>query len=304
MLANSSSDDSLHHLNISVLISYFPYGMYHCLNTSPSFTIFISSSLTNILIQLPLSIFILYLGFQRWQQQCSTSAAAMTSHADIFAYHMVLIQLVGVSGSVLCCCWIYRNVVLLFVGMYIATFTWYGETVLYVLTCVESYLAVVHPITYLSLKNERGIRIRNIIIGCVWLLSFMMSSLQAFKYLSLVSDAIFLTSSLITICFCNLSVLKALIRPGPGENSGGRERVDQLKRRAFYTITVILGMLLLKCIYNVCCTMIFFASGSHNCVLFISEVWFNLPCKLMLPLLFLQRAGMFACCRNMKQEQE
>lgn len=45
------------------------------------------------------------------------------------------------------------------------------------MTCVEHYLAVVHPITYLSLRKAKGIRIRNITAGRIWLLIFAASGL-------------------------------------------------------------------------------------------------------------------------------
>lgn len=107
--------------------------------------------------------------------------------------------------------------------------------------------------------------------------------------------------AIVAVSFCSLSVLCALVRPGPGEGAGNRGGADKTKMKAFYTITVILGALLFRfggqvlvlVIYN------FTAVSEHvRCGLLISGVWFNLPSSLVLPLLFLHRAGKMLCCKN------
>ncbi len=273
-------------------------GMY-CLLTRPSSFIYIAFNITNILLLLPLCVFILYLGLQRWRQQRSTSTAAMASHSDSFTYHLVAMELIGVLGYILCCCGIYSNhSVILLVGYCLCSSTWYGEMFFHILTCVERYLAVVHPITYLSLRGERGIRIRNISIGCVWLLCFVAACRITFEGALIIMDSCLLIFSFIVIFFCSLSVLCVLIRPGPGEQGGDRKSVDQSKQRAFYTIVAILGVLMLKCVWNLTWVVLNVSKKSSDCVVMMSGVWLNLPSSLVLPLLFLHRAGTLVCCKN------
>ncbi|KAI9524359.1 hypothetical protein NQZ68_018096 [Dissostichus eleginoides] len=210
-----------------------------CLISRPGSLIFTSFHIASNLLILPICIFALYLGFQRWRQQSSTSST--TSHSDIFTFHMVLMELVDYIGSTL------------------RIYAWYGRAYFHVLTCVERYLAVVHPVTYLSLKGQRGVRIRNICIG--------------------------------------MSVLCVLIRPRPGEQGGDRTIVDQSKRRAFYTIVAILGVLLFRSCGNMALVVLnVFNEGI--CVMVVSESWFTLPSSLVLPLLFLHRAGKLSCCKK------
>ncbi|XP_078020500.1 uncharacterized protein LOC144459764 [Epinephelus lanceolatus] len=288
MAVNSSSINSLHSI-LSLDI--------YCYITRPSSLIFATYFFIHILLILSLCIFVLYLGLQRWRRQRSTSTAAKTSHSDIFTYHMVTMELIGVTGSILCCCGIILDdAYILYVGFIPWAFTWYGETFFHILTCVDRYLAVVHPFTYLSLKGERGIRIRNISTGCVWLLCCGATSLIN-ENSSLIGDFCLLIFSMIIVSFCSFSVLYVLKRPGPGEQGGDRERVDQSKRRAFYTILAILGVLLLKCLSNLIWT-VFHMFMEIECVITAVELWLNLPSSLVLPLLFLHRAGTLACCKN------
>ncbi|KAJ4948209.1 hypothetical protein JOQ06_019746 [Pogonophryne albipinna] len=202
--------------------------------------------------------FVLYLGFQRWRQQSSTSST--TSHSDIFTFHMVLMELVDYSGITLVILGFHLvNKNATSAGFIITLLPWYGRAYFHVLTCVERYLAVVHPVTYLNLKGQRGVRIRNICIG--------------------------------------MSVLHVLIRPGPGEQGGDRTIVDQSKRRAFYTIVAILGVLLLRSCWNMA-LVVLIVFNEWPCVMMVSESWITLPSSLVLPLLFLHRAGKLSCCNK------
>ncbi|XP_078020889.1 uncharacterized protein LOC144459930 [Epinephelus lanceolatus] len=291
MAGNSSSS------NDSILHSNFPVAIL-CLFTRPGSLVYTALNITNILLLLPLCILVLYLGLQRWQRQRSTSTAAMTSHSDSFTYHMVAMQLIRVVGCTVCfCAIIWGHVITFYAGYFLRVFTWYGELCFHKLTCVERYLAVVHPVTYLSLRGERGMRIRNISIGCVWL--FCVGAASLITEGNLVSvDFCLMTFSVIVIAFCSLSVLRVLIRPGPGEQGGDRERVDESKQRAFYTIVAILGVLLLKC-FGSLFVVVFHTLGVNECVILtLVDHWFNLPSSLVLPLLFLHRAGTLACCKN------
>ena len=298
-LPDMSVNTSLLHLNLSSSNSDLPSTLFLCLTSVPSNFIFISFCITQVLLFLPLCILILYLGLQRWQKQHSTSTTAMTNHSDSFTYHMVIMELVGVLGYIFICCGIYGTHVYIVIGSnYLCAFAWNGEMFFHILTCAERYLAVVHPIIYLSLKGERGVRIRNISIGCVWLLCFVKTSLMPVEEISYRIIFVALILTLIIVSYFSLSVLCVLIWPGPGEQGGNRQRVDQSKQRAFYTILVILGALMLRFSWDLSWVIISLSEGVIECVLMISSAWFNLPCSLVLPLLFLHRAGASLCYKK------
>lgn len=263
---------------------------------SVSYTIFFISS---ILIMFPVCVLILYLGLRQWWQQRLSSTAATTSHSNVFIYHLVVMELMGVVGCTLCCVGTQVGGMVYTVGVYFWNFPWYGEVLYHILTCAEHHLAVVHPITYLSLKTERGIRIRNICTGCVWLVSFILSGLTSTARTQIVvSINIFLIIlAILVISFCSVSVLFVLIRSGPGENPRGRGGYDQSKLKAFYIVMVILGVVSLRMVSNIA-WMVFFLKSETTCEEVYYLVWFNLPCTLILPLLFLQRSGLLICCMS------
>ena len=295
--SSSSSNDSLLHSYLSATNSSLPFDVY-CLTTGLSPFILTTFSITIVLLLLPLCILVLYLGLQRWQQQRTTSTAATMSHSDSFTYHMVTMELIATSGFLVFSCGMHTgHIDLITVGIYIWSFIWSGQMFFHNLTCLERYLAVVHPIIYLGLRGEGGVRIRNISIGCVWLLSIGGPSTMTSHIYYIVCFCL-LIFSLIVMIFCSISVLCVLTRPGPGEQCGGRQQVDISKQRAFYTILAILGVLLIRCVWNLYWLILNLSGVSMDCVVALCGTWVNLPCSLVLPLLFLHRAGRLACCKS------
>ncbi|KAK2863388.1 hypothetical protein Q5P01_002921 [Channa striata] len=186
-------------------------------------------------------------------------------------------------------------------ALYVFNVAFPGEMYFHTLTCVERYLAVVHPITYRRLRQSWGVRIRNISIGCIWLLCFQWICVKIlynsnFPFIPFFSCLAF---SLLVVSFCSFSVLSVLIRPGPGDVGGDDRRVDRLKHRAFHTVMAILAVLWLWFVGVIVCYGLdasSLLSYDDGCVVMMLGMWFCLPSSLVLPLLFLHRAGKL--CRN------
>ncbi|XP_034533000.1 uncharacterized protein LOC117807720 [Notolabrus celidotus] len=268
----------------------------HCYSSRPGIFIFTAFTVTSVVF-LPLHMFVLHVGYQRWRQQRSVSAAAaaMTSHADVFTFYMVVLEFISSLGCVLYSFGALAEqqaFIPLGIGFLVVTSS--GQVLLHLLTCAERYLAVIHPITYRKLKQRGGVKIRNISIGCVCVMcsGSLIPTILQMRFLSGVSTCCFFILALIVASFCSLSVLRVLIRPGPGKVGGGRAQVDQVKRRAFHTITAILGALLLRFASVLISSMVFASEPTHTrCVLGSTMIWFTLPSSLVLPLLFLHRVG-------------
>ncbi|XP_067280759.1 chemokine XC receptor 1-like [Pseudorasbora parva] len=111
-----------------------------------------------------------------------------------------------------------------------------GRPLFQCLMCVERYLAVVHPVTFLKYKP---LRYRVICCTVVWIITLgsclcLMFRLVSYASFYLIQFILFLSIQL----FCCLAVLRALKQSGPGER--GREREEENhKSRAFNLILII-----------------------------------------------------------------
>lgn len=267
--------------------------------SSTAFTIAI------LLFLLPFCIQVVYLGYRRWRRQ--RSATAM-SHSDFFTYNMVIAELMTIVAFTLSCCAIHSGCSeLAMLGIYLCAVNYTGQIFFHLLTCVERYLAVVHPVTYLGLRNVNGIRLRNITIGCIWLVCFagpgvIASVDQVFVN---ISQFVFLAFSVAVVFFCSIAVACALIRPGPGERGGDRQQIHKSKLRPFYTIVVILVVLLVRFGGNIVSYSLYYSphlDETARCGLSLSGIWFILPSSFVLPLLYLHRAGKLSCCKNQSDQ--
>ncbi|MEQ2202288.1 hypothetical protein XENOCAPTIV_009557 [Xenoophorus captivus] len=245
-------------------------------------------TLINLLIILPLYLFILWMGFQRWRYHSS-----QTSHTDVFTYYMAAVEILTVFGLFSYCSAIYTCITTIMVFGYCCACTVStAQTFFHCLTCVERYLAVVHPIIYMKLKSSYGVRIRNICIVLAWLLSLGSGGLLAmffpiFPISVYFSIYVFI---ILIMCFCSLAVFCVLMCSGM--------RRDQTKWRAFHTIVAITGTLVLR-FYGQIVFMLIFNSipgmQLYYCEIYFSGTWLCLPSNLVIPLLFLHRNGKLTC---------
>lgn len=284
-------------LELSTVNISYPLNV-DCLLIRPSSIVHTIFFVINVVILIPTCTCIFYLGIQQWRQQRSSSSASVKSHTDVLTYNMIFVELFGALGFIFCCYEIFCNISIVIVGYIMWIFSWLGETLFHLLICLECYVAVVHPVTYRILRTERGIKIRNISIGVVWLFCFvgtiLLTDTGAFLKLSFCLIAV--TS--ITVSFCTLSVICILIRPRPGEQSGNRGRMDQFKKKAFCTLLTIQGVMFLRFVWDIIWTGLNEAVVVNECFLLMIGVWFNMPSMLAIPLLCLQKLGIFACCQH------
>lgn len=282
MAFNSSSHPQHPHTNSSLS----PLSL-RCLDHRVDFLIFTTFAITNILVLLPVSIRVFYLGLQRWRKRFSGPGAV--SHTDAITYHMIIVELIGVLGCGLFCCGACFGLLKLTkVGLYLYSISSEGHTSFHILSCVDRLLAVVHPITYLGLKQRGGIMKRNIIIGSAWLF-FVIFAVSSQVFYHSASNICTLLLSILATFFCCLSVLRSLKCPGPG----ARGSTNQSKKMALNTIMAITGALMWRFGGYLSVLLIYtFSAMSEDtrCAVLISGIWFSLPSSMVLPLLYLHRA--------------
>ncbi|CAJ1048261.1 hypothetical protein L3Q82_003767 [Xyrichtys novacula] len=253
-------------------------------------------------ILLPVSITVLYLGLQQWRR--SVSSPSSVSVSDFFTYNLAVMELIGLFGYFMKIATSHiRLQALSSVAVLATIFPWNGQMIFPILTSVDRYLAVVHPITYLRQKQRRGVCVRNLCTVFVWIsccagVGFLPLLYQSYALLpSVIMMAVFLFA----LIFCSVSVLRVLIRPGPGEASADRVQIHQSKRRAFNTILIIFGVLLLRFGGTMVCNLLLASSvvtKGEWCLVGVFSALVSLPSSLVLPLLFLHREGKLPGCRR------
>lgn len=142
--------------------------VFNCSSLAGVAPIDFAFSAVKLLVLLPLSLLILCLGLRQRMRQRSFAA---TSNSDIFTFHSVALGLIYMLGAAFSVGGKHAGVSQLGVaGYYLCSVDPPGQTSFHILSCVERYLAVVHPVAYLRLKQSAGGRMRSTSIACVWLL--------------------------------------------------------------------------------------------------------------------------------------
>ncbi|KAL6118216.1 uncharacterized protein ACO6RY_03061 [Pungitius sinensis] len=292
MWVNSSSFDGLPLLPPALPSnSTFHLLSSQCFRSRTSVYVFCAVSSVYALL-LPLLVRVVHTGYQQYRKQGSVSMAA-TSPSAMFTYHSIVMQLNEMLGFFISFWGSYMDVR----DVHLAgTFVWaansFGQGMFQVLLCVERYVAVVHPVTYLGRRQAPGVRRRDASIACVWLLclgcpaSLSAASVRAKLVFYFCAGAVFL----LVLCVCSIWVLAALARPTPGKVGGRRKLVDQSKRRAFLTILAVMGVLLLRFGGNLLSVVVYNVVPG-GCVTLLLTSCFSHPGTLMTCLLFLQQEG-------------
>ncbi|XP_042604173.1 C-C chemokine receptor type 8-like [Cyprinus carpio] len=171
-----------------------------------------------------------------------------------------------------------------------------GRPLFHCLMCVERYLAVVHPVTFLKYKP---LRYRVICCTAAWIIIIGSCLFCAFILIlsSMVSYVCFISiQSLLfffTQLFCLVAVLIALKQSGPGERK--REEKNHMKRRAFYIILITTVIMTIQ--YAQFTVTGFFVILTQKSFL---DFWCPaFPCYVLAgfvqPILYLQRARKLFC---------
>ena len=164
--------------------------------------------------------------------------------------------------------------------------------------CVERYLAVVHPVTFLKYKP---LRYRVGCSGLVWLMVLGSCFVHVLNEFQLAINYFILGLNLVVfsvMLFCCLAVLRALKRPGPGEGDREREGIN-MKMRAFRIIVIIMVAMLMS--YFTIIVAIPLQNFLEDNKLGLSfSICFSIVVVFgfVQPLLYLHRVGKLACFRG------
>ncbi|XP_043072434.1 somatostatin receptor type 1-like [Puntigrus tetrazona] len=173
-----------------------------------------------------------------------------------------------------------------------------GRPLFQCLICVERYLAVVHPVTFLKYKP---LRYRVICSAEAWIIclgsclvsffSLVLLDMKAYVWILSLHFLIFFFIQL----FCLVAVLRALKQSGPGERGREKKEENRMKRRAFYLILITtMNMIILYVPYTV--TGFFVIVTHQNIFDFWSPACLcYVLAGFVQPIFYLQRAGKLFC---------
>nr|XP_055035552.1 C-C chemokine receptor type 8-like [Misgurnus anguillicaudatus] len=174
-----------------------------------------------------------------------------------------------------------------------------GRPLVQCLICVERYLAVVHPVTFLKYKP---LRYKAICCTAAWIICLGSCLLCMFTITAHYDVYVwFLTWQLFVFLsiklFCLSAVLRALKQSGPGERGREREEENHMKRRAFNlilitTVTTVIsyGPLTLTGLYNI----VTHTYIDHP-IVWVSSFSCFMVAGFVQPVLYLHRTGKISC---------
>ncbi|XP_059397957.1 C-C chemokine receptor type 8-like [Carassius carassius] len=173
-----------------------------------------------------------------------------------------------------------------------------GRPLFQCLMCVERYLAVVHPVTFLKYKP---LRYRVICCTAAWIIIFVSCLVCMFTLMSSninVHTWFFLSQFILILSiqlFCLLAVLRALKQSGLGERGREREEENHTKKRAFQLILIITENMVITYVLIII-SGVFIILKTHYHVSYWAP---GLVCYTLAgfvqPVLFLRRAGKLSC---------
>ncbi|XP_050948637.1 hydroxycarboxylic acid receptor 2-like [Labeo rohita] len=173
-----------------------------------------------------------------------------------------------------------------------------GRPLFQCLMCVERYLAVVHPVTFLKYKP---LRYRVICSTVAWIITlgsclyclFNMVSCNFYLFVYW-----FAMQSLIFFCiqsFCLVAVLRALKQSGPGEKK--KEEENHMKRRAFYLILLTTVSMIITYLPYIITALYFILSQHYVQEAFTVAFVCYILAGFVQPVLYLNRVRKCFCFR-------
>ncbi|XP_057215759.1 chemokine XC receptor 1-like [Triplophysa rosa] len=176
-----------------------------------------------------------------------------------------------------------------------------GRPLFQCLMCVERYLAVVHPVTFLKFKP---LRYRVMFSTAAWIICLVSCSSCIFILVSFEFDIftwffsvqflIFLSIQL----FCLMAVLRALKQSGPGERGREREEENHMKRRAFYLILITTVSMIILYVPFVILGFVIILTKQNIIGFWFSVVVCYVVAGFIQPVVYLHSAGKLFCLRS------
>jgi len=263
------------------------FQVYECLDVYLGTVISMSSLVLDLMFFVPLHIWILSMCLKELTKGKAIPAS------DIFTVVLSLMEIISFFGFFMC---IISLVFDISWTMYIAVFMLgkylIGRPLMNSLICLERLVAVVYPVLFHKFST---LRLRCICVAMAWLVtwSFGAYSILSFPQIPMQVYSIFLMVCLLCITACSLGLLKALLKPSPGNKE--TERMHNKKKRAFWVITSIL-VNLFGSYFSILIVIKKNIPYDTFCLLGGISMWFLRPSSAIQPMLYLSKYNKLPSC--------
>ncbi|XP_060774012.1 G-protein coupled receptor 35-like [Neoarius graeffei] len=172
------------------------------------------------------------------------------------------------------------------------------RSLLQCLVCLERYVAVIHPVTFLKF---RPLRYRAAICIVTWSSGLACGVVCMFMF-PFLPYRVILTYAVIILSisvFSCVSILNKLRHPGPGERNAGKGVEDAAKKRAFQVVAINLLMFLIQ---NIPISVVFCMQDTLSMTDFrlalVISLAINIMMGFMSPVFVLHKAGKLSCLKS------
>ncbi|XP_026089813.1 G-protein coupled receptor 35-like [Carassius auratus] len=179
-------------------------------------------------------------------------------------------------------------------AMFLQGLTITGRPLFQSLICIERYLAVVHPVTFLKYKP---LRYRVICCIAAWIITLgsCLFCLIMFFFSTVAMHACFYSVQFLLYLpiqlFCLVAVLRALKQSGPGERGREREEKNHMKTRAFYLILITTVTMTITYVPTTVTGIFTIVLDQLNLIVWIPSMICFILAGFVQPVLYLHRAG-------------
>lgn len=265
------------------------FQVYECLDVYLVTEISMGSLVLDLMFFVPLHIWILSMSLKDLTKGKAIPAS------DVFTAALSLMEIISFFGFFMC---IISLVYEISWTMYAAVFMLgkylIGRPLMNSLICLERLVAVVYPVVFLKFST---LRLRFICVAMAWLVtwSFGAYAIFSFPQIPMQVYCIFLTVCLLCITACSLRLLKALLKPSPGNKE--TERMHNKKKRAFRVITSIVAQLFVS-YFSVLVIAVIKTHIPYDtfCLLGGISMWFLRPSSAIQPMLYLSKYDKLPSC--------
>lgn len=256
--------------------------LYECFDSYPGIIIALSSLLLDVIFFLPLHFWILFMCFK---QLTKGKGIPPTDYFTVVLSVMEIIAFLGFFMSIISL--VFEISWTMYIAMFLLGKYLTGRPIMNCLICLERLIAVVYPMVFHRFST---LRLRCVCVVMAWLVtwSFGAYAIFTFPLIPLKVYSILLTICLLFITACSLGVLKALLKPSPGDKE--KEGMCNKRKRNFWAITHILVQLYLS--YFLLLVTIFIKADipyDTFCLMTGISMWFLRPSSATQPILYLSK---------------